>query len=103
MQGSEENYIPPEVEEFAPDSQAINNIVLISKALESYYAINLNYPQELKDLVPDYLNKLPKDPVSNKDFIYETDLNNSYVLINPNPNEYNLSEIKVENGKLIKK
>lgn len=101
-QGGQKNYIPPEVKKESNEEQVITDLVSLSHAIESYYAINLFYPSSLKDLVPDFINKLPKDQSDKSDFIYTFFADSAYEISVQNPYNYNLKELRVRNGKLIK-
>jgi len=101
-QGSKKNYTPPTVEVNTDEQQVINDLTSLSHAVESYYAINLSYPSSLKNLVPDFINKLPSEPQTNKDYIYKVFADSAYEVSVQNPQKYNLKEFRIRNGNLIK-
>ena len=103
-QGSKDNYVPPEVEQIeAPVDQAVADMEKLASALETYYAMNFEYPESLAGLVPDVLDIIPKDPSTNQDYVYTTDVDENYSITVANPSNYHLSILKVENGEIIKK
>jgi hypothetical protein len=102
-QGSEDNYVPPATEEIeAPVDQAIADMQKIASALETYYAMNFEYPETLAGLVPDVIDSIPLDPVDNKEYVYYTDIDESYSISVPNPKNYNLTTLKMDNGEIVK-
>lgn len=52
------------------DQQRKNDIDTINSALKSFYLKEKKAPESLKGLVPDYLKKLPTDPVTKKEYGY---------------------------------
>jgi hypothetical protein len=102
IQGSKENYKPPTEEKKTSDEQASNDLIALSNAIDSYYTINLSYPDSLNALIPDFLNKLPKEQFTNKIYIYNVLEDSAYEVKVKNPKLYKLTEFKVRNGKLIK-
>lgn len=101
QQGSEDNYIPPEIEEMADQDQAEDDLNQISSAVEAFYAQNLTYPSILDELVPDFINKLPLDPKAKKPYLYETE-GDSYIISVVDPKLYNCEYFYYENGFLTK-
>ena len=103
-QGGKDNYIPPAIEQVeAPIEQAESDLMKISSAIETYHAMNLEYPENLELLVPDIIDSVPVEPAENKQYIYSTDIDENFTIQLPNPQKYNISELKVENGKITKK
>jgi general secretion pathway protein G len=43
-----------------------DNLFQMRKAIDNYYADKQKYPQTLQDLVPNYIRKIPPDPISGK-------------------------------------
>ncbi len=101
-QGGQKNYTPPKAEEKTNEGQVVSDLMDISHAIESYYAINLSYPPSLKNLVPDFIGKLPTEPLTNSDYIYKALADTAFEVSVQNPQNYNLKELRVRNGKLIK-
>lgn len=101
QQGSEDNYIPPEIEEMADQDQAEEDLNQLSSAVEAYYAQNLTYPSSLDELVPDFIDKLPIDPKAKKYYLYETE-GDTYIISVVDPKLYNCEYFYYENGFLTK-
>ena len=55
-------------EEFRLDAKY--NLTRVLLALRAYYSDTNNLPDELDELMPDYIEKIPKDPYSNKNLKY---------------------------------
>ncbi len=103
QQGSVENYVPPAARADSPRTQALSDLSTLSQAVEAYYAINLKYPEKLDELQPDFITKLPLEPVTGENYTYETDGTSMYRITVSNPNIFDFKELMVENGKIIKK
>lgn len=101
-QGSVEHYAPPTAEAQVPEQQVLSDLSTLSQAIEAYYGANLKYPQHLDELQPDFIAKLPVEPVTAKQYGYETDGISRYRISVSNPGVFNLKELYVENGKLVK-
>jgi len=101
-QGGQKNYTPPKVEENTNEEQVVSDMISISHAIESYYAINLSYPSSLKNLVPEFISTLPTEPLISNDYIYKVFSDTAFEVTIQNPQKYNLKELRVRNGKLIK-
>ena len=103
-QGSKENYVPPEQEKIeAPVAQTEADLKKLSSALETYYAMNFEYPEKLSDMVPDIIDNIPKEPSTEKPYIYKTDFDENFTIAVPKPDNYGLKELRIENGEIIKK
>ena len=101
-QGGPKNYTPPKVEEKTNEEQVVSDMTSISHAVESYYAINLSYPLSLNNLVPDFISKLPNEQLTKSDYIYKVLADTAFEVSVLNPQNYNLKELRVRNGKIIK-
>ncbi|MCX6175460.1 MAG: hypothetical protein NTZ27_11965 [Ignavibacteriales bacterium] len=101
-QGGQKNYTPPKVEKNTNEGQVVSDMISISHAIESYYAINLSYPSSLKNLVPEFISTLPTEPLMNGDYSYKVFADTAFEVSVQNPQNYNLKELRVRNGKLIK-
>lgn len=44
-----------------------HNLFEMRKAIDDFYADNQRYPNDLNELVPKYLRKIPKDPITNSE------------------------------------
>ncbi len=103
-QGGKENYVPPDVESAElPLERAEENLKRIGSVIETYYAENLIYPESLQDLTPDYMDEIPKEPLENKHYLYQTDGETSFTVSLPNPSKYELTKLEYENGTINKK
>lgn len=103
-QGSKDNYVPPEQEKIeAPVEQAVADLKKLSSALETYYAMNFEYPEKLSDMVPDIIDSIPKEPTTEKSYIYDTDIDENFTIAVPKPDNYGLKELRIKNGEIIKK
>jgi prepilin-type N-terminal cleavage/methylation domain-containing protein len=54
------------------DAKRIADIRTIQLSLEQYYNDNSVYPPNLTTLSPNYLSVIPKDPITNLNYIYST-------------------------------
>jgi general secretion pathway protein G len=48
----------------AREAALMENLSTLRKAIDNYYADKQHYPSDLNDLVPNYLHKIPKDPMT---------------------------------------
>lgn len=103
LQGGKGNYTPPKQESQTSLEQVTTDLTALSNAIESYYAMNLSYPDSLSQLTPDFIAKLPKEPLTNENYIYKVLGDSGYEVQVKNPKQYELTEFKVQNGKIIKK
>lgn len=44
-----------------------DNLFKMRSAIDNFYADKMRYPNDLQELVPNYLRKVPKDPVSDQE------------------------------------
>ena len=44
-----------------------DNLFEMRKAIDNFYADKQHYPNDLNELVPNYLRKIPKDPITNSE------------------------------------
>jgi hypothetical protein len=101
-QGNVGNYVPPKVNNNTNLDQVVSDLSAISQAVESYYAINLSYPSKLKDLVPEFIPIIPIEPQSNNEYQYNVYADSAYQISARNPQNYNLKELFIRNGKIVK-
>lgn len=66
--------------------QASVNLAVTACALERYRIANGKYPQQLQDLTPRYIARLPVDPVNGKPLIYRLNDDGSFILYSVGPN-----------------
>lgn len=101
-QGGEENYTPP-AQNASPEVQVVNDMTMLSDALEAYYTKNLNYPEKLDVLAPEFMDKLPVEPSTGQPFVYQLDDSGRYRITVADPSRYGFKELFIENGQIIKK
>jgi hypothetical protein len=101
--GGKDNYFPPSGKTISPSDQVMSDLTELSQAVESYNVKNMHYPKDLELLKPDFLSRLPEAPISNTFYLYETDGTNRYGIRISDPRSYNLKEMHLENGRIIKK
>jgi len=51
----------------AQEAALRDNLFEMRKAIDNFYADKQRYPNDLNELVPNYLRKIPKDPVTKQD------------------------------------
>lgn len=102
IKGGDDNYKPPEKEKLEANEQVLEDLNILQKAVEAYFTKNLEYPETLDALVPEFIKNIPKDPATGKSYVYETDIEESYSISVPEPAKYNLEVLKYENDVLIK-
>lgn len=100
-QGSVENYKPPKTNAEPPKTQVMNDLMALSRAIDAYYSMNLQYPDSLSQLQPDFLSQIPSEPVTGKMYSYQTNKTSQYTITVSDPSIYELKELHVENGKII--
>ncbi|NLO19162.1 MAG: hypothetical protein GX121_04690 [Ignavibacteria bacterium] len=101
QQGSVDNYVPPKIEEMADQEQAEEDLSQIASALSTYYAQNFAYPSSLQELVPDFIDNLPVDPLAKKPYLYQAE-GDSYVISVFDPKLYHCEYFYYEDGFLTK-
>jgi len=74
--------------------QASINLAITACALERYRIANGKYPQQLQDLTPRYIARLPVDPVNGKPLIYRLNDDGSFIL-------YSVGSNGVDDGWLV--
>jgi hypothetical protein len=101
QQGGVSNYVPPEAVKTNSKAQVVADLTTLAHAVDAYYAMNLQYPESLAQLQPDFVQKVPVEPGSGKMYTYKTDGSSKYTIGVSDPTMYQLKEFIVENGKLI--
>jgi general secretion pathway protein G len=48
----------------AREAALMDNLATMRKAIDNYYADKQHYPSDLNDLVPNYMRRIPKDPIT---------------------------------------
>lgn len=99
-QGGEDQYNPPTETSRPPLEETICNLTAISSAVEAYYVKNMEYPEKLELLVPEFLSLLPVTPEKRQAYYYETDGVHRYRISDPDVQRYQLKELYIENGTL---
>jgi hypothetical protein len=101
QRGGVEHYHPPEIKASWPKAQVLSDLTALSQAIEAYHAKNLKYPEKLDQLQPEFIAKIPLEPVTRKSFAYESDGTNQFQIGISNPALYGSKELFVKNGKII--
>ena len=52
------------------DKQRLEHVSQLQKALEDYYKAKKSYPEKLEEIMPDFLEELPKDPETGEVYSY---------------------------------
>lgn len=100
--GGLDNHNPPAASVATAEDQAINDLKSIAQAIETYYVKNLSYPSNLQALEPEYLHGIPIEKAVQKPYTYRTDGMQSYQIRVSRPDAFNLKELYLENGKVVK-
>jgi hypothetical protein len=103
QQGGTEYYNPPVQKTDDPKMQIMNDMTVLSGAVEAYYAKNLRYPDKLEQLKPEFIDKIPLEMGTEKSFIYESDGLDRYRITVSQPSRYGFKELFIKNGKIIQK
>lgn len=103
QKGGAEHYKPPVTKTDSPKMQVLSDLTVLSQAVETYYAKNLRYPEKLEQLKPEFIDKIPLEPGTEKSFIYESDELDRYRITVSDPPRYGFKELFIENGKIIQK
>src|SRR5690242_6583139 len=104
--GGESNYEPPKQPALSPQERVQSDLQNLSKAVEAYFIKNMEYPQKLESLQPEFIERVASDPLSGKPFLYtlsETGGANRFRISVPDPKLYNAKEFYIEDGKLVQK
>jgi len=101
IQGGKENYVPPKQEVSSDIEQVKSDLIKLSSSIESYYTINLSYPDSLSELIPEFIDKLPMDPLTEKNYNLKVYSDTLFEVSVIDASLYKLKEIKVRNGKVI--
>lgn len=104
--GGESNYEPPKQPALSPQERVQSDLQNLSKAVEAYFIKNMEYPQKLESLQPEFIERVASDPLSGKPYLYtlsETGGANRFRISVPDPKLYNAKEFYIEGGKLVQK
>lgn len=105
-QGSATNYEPPKQPPVSPQEKVHTDLEHLSRAVEAYFIKNMEYPQKLELLVPEFIDRVEYDPLSGRAYqyrLYETEGNSRYRISVPDPQLYHAKELSIEDGQLIQK
>ena len=105
-QGSATNYEPPKQPSVSPQEKVHTDLEHLSRAVEAYFIKNMEYPQKLELLVPEFIDRVEYDPLSGRAYqyrLYETEGNSRYRISVPDPQLYHAKELSIEDGQLIQK
>ena len=104
--GGVSNYEPPKQPSGSPQESAQSDLQNLSRAVEAYFIKNMEYPQKLELLMPEFIDRVGYDPLSGKTYQYslnETEGTSRYRISVPDPKLYNAKEFYIEDGMLFQK
>ena len=104
--GGFSNYEPPKQMYATSREQVQGDLQNLSKAVEAYVIVNMEYPEKLEQLQPAFLDRIGNDPASGTPYVYtlsETKGAGHYRISVPNPKLYNAEDIYIEDGTLFQK
>ncbi len=104
--GGVSNYEPPKQTYGTSREQVLSDLQNLSKAVEAYFVVNMEYPRKLELLQPAFLERINNDPASGTPYVYtlsETNGADHYRISVPNPKLYNAEDLYIEDGKLFQK
>jgi len=102
--GGASNYEPPKQPSVSPQEIAKSDLQDLSRAVEAYFIKNMEYPQKLELLMPEFIDRVGSDPLSGKPYQYSLDEGTGrYRISVPDPKLYNAKEFYIEDGMLLQK
>jgi hypothetical protein len=104
FRGDVSNYTPPQPPSASSPERARSDLQSLSQAVDAYFIKNMEHPQSLGVLQPEFLERVVSDPSSGKPYLYtlsEKDGISRYRISVPDPHLYNAKEFYIEDGKLI--
>ena len=104
--GGVSNYEPPKQPSVSPQEMAKSDLQNLSRAVEAYFIKNMEYPQKLELLMPEFIDRVGYDPLSGKTYQYslnETEGTSRYRISVPDPKLYYAKEFYIEDGTLFQK
>jgi hypothetical protein len=104
--GGSGNYKPPQQSYASPQERVQSDLQNLSQAVEAYFIKNMEYPQKLELLQPEFLDRVVLEPLSGKTYLYtlyETGGTSRYRISVPDPKLYNAKELYIEDGKFFQK
>jgi hypothetical protein len=105
LRGDVSNYKPPQLSDVSSSERVQSDLQNISQAVEAYFIKNMEYPQKLELLNPEFLDRVSNDPLNGKPYLYtlsEIEGANRYRISVPDPTLYKAREFYIEGGKLVK-
>ncbi|GAM08148.1 hypothetical protein OR1_00419 [Geobacter sp. OR-1] len=105
-QGGASNYEPPKQPAVSPQERVQSDLQNLSQAVDAYFIKNMEYPQKLELLIPEFIDRVGNDPLSGKTYLYNLDETGGigrYRISVPDPKLYNAKELYIEDGKLFQK
>jgi len=105
QEGDVENYTAPPLpepvkKEAQVKEQVLQELQVLSQAIDAYYVKNMEYPATLEALVGDFLPQIPQETAAGKTYIYKA-TGDDYTLSVNDPKIYNMRKLYVENGNII--
>jgi hypothetical protein len=104
--GGASNYEPPKQPAVSPQEKAKSDLQNLARAVEAYFIKNMEYPQKLELLMPEFIDRVGSDPLSGKTYQYSLDETKGTIRFRisvPDPKLYNAKELYVEDGMLFQK
>ncbi len=104
--GGASNYEPPKQTYASSRERALSDLQNLSKAVEAYFVVNMEYPRKLEQLQPAFLDRINNDPASGTPYVYTlsgTKDAGHYRISVPDPKLYDAKDISIEDGKLVQK
>jgi hypothetical protein len=104
--GGVNNYETPKQTYATSREQVQADLQNLSKAVEAYFIVNMEYPRNLEQLQPAFLDHIGNDPASGTPYVYtlsETNGAGHYRISVPNPKLYSAEDLYIEDGKLFQK
>ena len=104
--GGVNNYEPPKQAYATSREQVQTDLQNLSKAVEAYFVVHMEYPKQLVQLRPAFLDRINNDPASGTPYVYtlsETNGVGHYRISAPDPKLYNAEELYIEDGRLNQK
>lgn len=105
-QGGESNYTPPAQPAVSPQEKARSDLQSLARAVEAYFIKNMEYPQRLEQLMPEFIDRVGTDPLSGKAYLYTLDTTKGpgrYRISVPDAGLYKAQEFYLEDGALVQK
>lgn len=104
--GGESNYSPPKQPAASPQEKARSDLQSLARAIEAYFIKNMEYPQRLEQLMPEFIDRVGTDPLSGKTYLYTLDATKGggrYRISVPDARLYKAQEFYLEDGTLVQK